>query len=160
MHHLAMISRLSSVAFRACSTFRNRSRKHNRNIKIELERAKRRVLILLPLQAYPERRISDCATPVVYVFNPDMRIYTRASPRRNSGPTLEITFATYCGNSSHYDESWMAFFLLTQEIPGSGQTNLATQREIEISPRTLGTLGMDIATDGEVCIYRDNRKIG
>lgn len=82
-------------------------------------------------------------------------VYTRAVLSEQRDPTLEITFATYCGNSSHYDESWMAFFLLTQEIPVGPNTRLAPRREIEISSTRrrrerapAGNLGrMDIATD-------------
>lgn len=73
-------------------------------------------------------------------------VYTHAILHRNSSPTLEITFATYCGNSSHYDESWIAFFLFTQEIPaGSKYSGDATWNRNKL--RALKTSKMNIWTE-------------
>jgi len=131
MRHLAISRRSSLVTFRVRNRSQNRSRKHNHGSKIELER----YIFSLPLL-----RVLNAGS--IIAQHP---LCTRSRQRalRNCGPTLEITFATYCDNLSHYDESWMTFFLLTQEIPIGSQNTSTAAHEIEISPRASKTSKMD-----------------
>lgn len=126
MRHLTVIPWLSSVMFRVLPTSRNRSGRRNRDTKTELEHVAWCIFSLLPQRSILNR-ISDCAPSIMHMLNihtyihTHIHTHTRYMFHRNSSPTLEITFATYCGNSSHYDESWMMFFLFTQEIPAGSK---------------------------------------